>query len=132
MTGTEAVGVALLFCDHLIEEKNGSKKSLIGVFSVIFGEKFPTQFKPFWLYASFTNLMGEHSVTINIASDKTKDVVLSVGGKINCSDLKSVIELSIPTPPVLFPESGEYGVTLHVDGHTILNRTLYVKEIPKS
>lgn len=131
MANTEAVGVALLFCDHLIEEKNSNKKSLIGIFSVIFGERFPLQFRPFWLYVSFTNLAGEHTFAINILLEKTKNVVFSAGGKVNSDSSNAIIELPIPVGPVVFPEPGEYGVTLHIDGGPVLNRMLYVKEMPK-
>lgn len=123
----EPVGIALLFCDHIIEEKNSNKKSLIGVFSVILGEKFPLQFRPFWLYVSFTNLVGEHTFAINMVLEKTKNVIFSAGGNVDSRDPDAVIELPLPVRPVVFPEPGEYGVTLHIDGSPLLNRILYVK-----
>lgn len=131
MAKSEPVGIALLFCDYLIDEKNSNKKTLAGIFSVIYGKKFPTQFRPFWLYASFTNLTGEHSFAINIVFEKAQNVLLSLGGNVNSQSQDAVIELSIPVKPILLPEPGKYGVTLHIDGTTILNRTLYVNEASK-
>ena len=129
MAQSEAVGIALLFSDYLVEEKNSSKKTVAGIFSVIYGRKFPLQYGPFWLYCSFTNLVGEHTFAINIHADMTKNVVLSVGGKVDSSDREAVIELSIPIQSLLLPEPEKYGVILHLDGSPLLNRTLYVREL---
>lgn len=125
---SDTVGIALLFCDHLVEEKNTSKKTLVGIFSVIFGQKFPLVFRPFWTYTSFTNLVGEHPFAINIVSDVAKNVVFSAGGKMNVKGQDAVVELIIPVQSITFLEPGKYGVTLHINGHTILSRVLDVRE----
>jgi len=125
---SDAVGIALLFCDHLVEEKNSSKKTLVGIFSVIFGQKFPLVFRPFWIYASLTNLVGEHPFAINIVSDVAKNVVFSAGGRMNVKGQDAVVELIIPVQLITFLEPGKYGVTLHVDGNTLLSRVLVIRE----
>ncbi len=133
MAKSEPIGIALLFCDNLVEERDSAKRTLVGIFSGIIGQKFPLQFRPFWLYVSFTNLEGEHSFAINIISDATKNVLFSAGGRVNSGDRDAVIEMNIPVPPIVFPEPGIYGVTLHIDGETrSLVRTLNVKTPSKS
>ncbi len=131
MTKGEAVGIALLFCDYLIDEKNSNKKTLAGVFSGIYGKKFPSPCRPFWIYASFTNLEGEHTFAVNIVFEKTKNVLLSIGGNLTSKGPDGVIELALPVNNLMLPEPGPCGVTLHIDGTTIMNRTLYLNEVPK-
>ncbi len=128
---SDPVAIALMFCDNLIEEKNTNKKTLIGVFSAIFGERFPLQFRPFWIYASFTNVIGEHSFTLNIVSDETKAVLVSVNGHLDSKDLGAVIELTIPIKGIVLPKPGKYGITLHVDGSDLLSRVISVKQVKK-
>ena len=59
-----------------------------------------------------------------------KNVLFGVGGKVNSKDPNAVVELDIPVRPLLFPVPGNYGVTVHIDGSLLLNRTIYVKQAP--
>ena len=126
----EAVGLSLLFCDYFIEERNTGKKTLTGTFCAIYGKTFPGQCRPFWIYASFTNIAGEHSFAVNIVFEKTQNVLLSMGGNFSATDKDAIIEFPFPVNTLMLPEPGKCQVTLHIDGSVIMSRTLYIKEIP--
>ena len=129
MATTEPVKLALLFCDTVIDEKNTSKKTIVGTFTSIHGRNFPLQFRPFWVYVSFTNLEGEHKFTLNIVQETTKTVVVSMGGEIKTDSLKAVVELPLPIRGLVIPEPGEYSAYLYLDGEPFWQRTLLVNQI---
>src|SRR6266516_253094 len=57
--------LAILVCDQVIVEKENEKKTLVGVFDVIWTEAFPTVQK-FGFYAKLTDLEGTYKFRIRI------------------------------------------------------------------
>lgn len=121
----EAVFVALLMADRVITEDN-QKKAIIGTFTQFSVRQVPAGLPPWFIYAAVTNLAGEHPFSINLVLDKSQQVIFSAGGNLKVDDPRRVVELVIPVPNVVFPESGTYNVTFHVGGEQIGSRILDV------
>jgi hypothetical protein len=121
----EPVFVALLLADRVITEDN-QKKAIIGTFTQFTVRQVPAGLPPWFIYAAVTNLVGEHSFSLNLVFDKSQQVVFSAGGTLTVDNPRRVVELVIPVPNVVFPETGTYVVSFHVGGEQIGSRILDV------
>jgi hypothetical protein len=125
MTMPEPVFVALLLADRVITEDN-QKKGIIGTFTQFTVRQVPAGLPPWFVYAAVTNLAGEHPFSLNLVVDRTQQVIFSAGGTLRVDDPRRVVELVIPVPGVVFPETGTYVVMFHVAGDQIGSRILDV------
>ncbi len=125
---SEAVFLGLLTAEKVITEEKTQRKTIVGTFTTLHSRSFPCRFPPWWVYASVTNVTGEHDFVINLVHDSSEHVVFSAGGKVNVRDPRAVIELGIPMPNVRFPQPGSYNLQLKLDGSTVGSRVLYLKE----
>ena len=122
---TEPVFVALLLADRVITEDN-QKKAIIGTFTQFTVRQVPAGLPPWYIYAAVTNLAGEHPFSVNLVYDKSQQVIFSAGGTLKVDEPRRVVELVIPVPNVVFPETGTYVVSFHVGGDQIGSRILDV------
>ena len=121
----EPVFIALLLADRVITEDN-QKKGIIGTFTQFTVRQVPAGLPPWFVYAAVTNLAGEHPFSLNLVVDRTQQVIFSAGGTLRVDEPRRVVELVIPVPGVVFPETGTYIVTFHVGGEQIGSRILDV------
>ena len=121
----EPVFVALLLADRVITEDN-QKKAIIGTFTQFTVRQVPAGLPPWYVYAAVTNLAGEHPFSLNLVVDRTQQVIFSAGGNLRVDEPRRVVELVIPVPNVVFPETGTYIVSFHVGGEQIASRILDV------
>ncbi len=126
----EPVFVALLIADRVITEDN-QKKGIIGTFTQFTVRQVPAALPPWFIYAAVTNVVGEHTFSLNLVFDSSQQVIFSAGGKVSVDDARRVVELVIPVPNVVFPEKGTYIVSFHVDGDHIGTRILDVVKTPE-
>ena len=121
----EPVFVALLLADRVITEDN-QKKAIIGTFTQFTVRQVPAGLPPWFIYAAVTNVAGEQPFSLNLVFDKSQQVIFSAGGTLTVDDPRRVVELVIPVPNVVFPETGTYVVSFHVGGDQIGSRILDV------
>jgi hypothetical protein len=128
----EPVFVALLLADRVVTEDN-QKKCIIGTFTQFTVRQVPAGLPPWFIYAAVTNLLGEHPFSVNLVVDRTQQVIFSAGGTLRVDEARRVVELVIPVPNVVFPETGTYLLLFHVAGQQIGSRILDVvqAETPK-
>ena len=125
----EPVFLALLTADKVITEKN-EKKGIIGTFSRLGTTKFPVSFPPWWIYASATNIAGEHKFSVDIyASDGKR--LFSAKGNLDINNSDQIIEIAIPVVACAFPQAGSYSVLLSLDDMQIGARVLHVDKIER-
>ena len=119
---------ALLTADKVIEEKNG-KKSVIGIFRNINLPKFPHNSpSPWYVFVSFTNVSGKHSLTVNMAHDESVQVIISVNGEIESKRPADDVDVILEVSPV-FPSPGNYTITVNLDGGQIASRVIVAQQI---
>jgi hypothetical protein len=121
----EPVFVALLLADRVITEDN-QKKAIIGTFTQFTVRQVPAGLPPWFVYAAVTNISGELPFSLNLVVDRTQQVIFSAGGNLRVDEPRRVVELVIPVPNVVFPETGTYIVSFHVGGEQIGSRILDV------
>jgi hypothetical protein len=124
----EPVFLALLTADRVITEKN-EKKGIIGTFNRLGSPRFPATFPPWWIYASATNLVGDHTFSLDILGDDGERKIFSANGKIRIGSPGHIIEIAVPVVGCSFPGAGSYTVFFHLDESQLGARVLRVDEI---
>ena len=106
----EAVPLALLCADQVITEEGTQKRSIIGTFTNFHSQQFPASLPPWFVYLSFTNATGEHTITVNIHNPTTNFNVFSASATVAIEDRGAQVELAVPVLGASFPEPGSYEV----------------------
>ena len=122
---------ALFFADQVIVEQGTQKKSAIGIFDRFFAPQFPVSFPPWSIYASVTNLEGDHSFALNLVSEQD-EVIVALSGGFHADNISSNIDIVPRIGQAIFPRSGDYHLTFHIDGLVIGQRVLHVQSLPAS
>ena len=125
----EPVLLALLCADKVITEEGTHKRSVIGTFNNFHSQKFPIAVPPWFVYVAFTNVSGEHDLTVNIVDRSNDYNVYSANATLNSQETTAQIELSIPVVNASFPKPEKYEVSLSLDGRHLGARTLNVLQI---
>jgi len=125
---TEPVFVALLVADRVISEDNG-KKGIIGTFTQFNALQFPARFPPWFVYAAVTNLVDEHSFSLNVVNDETQQVVFAASGQFRGDRPRKVVELVVPGVNVVFPSPGTYNLLFNIDGQQLGARLLETAKV---
>ena len=119
--------VAMLVCDVAVAEPTTGKKTLVGIFDRIRAAKFPTQ-HPMSLYLKLTNAEGYYKTEIKFRQLKTGSVLAGASGELQAIDRLASVDMCIPFPPLLIPESGRYDFQLWANsmflGSTVLDAEL--------
>jgi len=122
----EPVLLGLLCAERVITEERTRKRTIVGTFTNFRARSFPAAFPPWFVYVSFTNVEGDHTLTLNISNRDTDLTVYSAGANFSSNDKTGQAELSIPIPNARFPEPGKYEVYVSIDGRALGARTLRV------
>ena len=120
----EYVVNALLIADKVITEDNG-KKALIGIFDTIHFPEFPAQSPPWFIFAQVANLSGHHEISFNLVREQSQEVVFSIAGEVDVQAGKG-IDFAMQVGGFVFNKSGDYVLTVHIDGSPAGSRGLKV------
>lgn len=121
---------AFLVCDHVIQDAQTGKKSLIGVFHELKATKFPAVHPALWIYANLTDAHGRYTFEIRLL-DVARDEVLGRGAPpaIEIPGPLQVTELSAQLRNVALPTAGTYEFQLLANGQLIATKAIRVTQI---
>jgi hypothetical protein len=123
------LGLAIVICDQIIEDKLTSKKSLIGIFNQIGTQKFPCQHPQVSVFIALTEGLGQCSARLRIVHDESNHVVAEVNGQIKFPDVHTVVELNFNLVGLVFPDPGVYAIEFYCDDTLVLERRFHVVHI---
>ncbi len=123
------VGIAIVICDQIIEDKLTGKKSLIGIFNQIATQNFPCRHPQICVFVSLTEGRGQCAARLRIVHDESDHVVAEVKGNIQFPDVHTVVELNFSMVGLVFPEPGVYSIEFYCDEAIILERRFTVSHI---
>lgn len=123
------VGLAMVICDQIIEDKLTSKKSLIGIFSSIGTNQFPCRHPHLSVFVSLTEGHGETAAKLCIIHDETEKVVSEISGQIKFPDMNAVVDLNFNLVGMEFPTPGLYSIEFYCDDALVLERRFHVLQI---
>ena len=87
------IGIGLIPCDTLIEDRLTGKKSLIGVIGAIRVTKFPCVYPAFHLLVSLTSGNGSYPCTLQLVSESKNEVIFSGNGTLKFNNPTQVVDL---------------------------------------
>jgi hypothetical protein len=125
------VVLALLVADNHILDSRASQHTIVGVFSQIRAERFPTMLTRLCIYAELTNGRGKRSVQIRVIdADESRPPVIDAGVELEFNDPLDVSQVGFSASGVVFPSAGEYRVQLLCAGAMLMERRLMVFQAP--
>jgi len=123
------IGLAIVICDQIIEDKLTNKKSLIGIFNQIATQSFPCRHPQVSVFVALTDGRGECAARLRIVHDESNHVVAEVNGNIQFPDAHTVVELNFGLVGLVFPEPGIYAIEFYCDDALVLERRFHVIHI---
>jgi hypothetical protein len=123
------IGLAIVICDQIIEDKLTGKKSLIGIFNQIGAQNFPCRHPQVCVFVSLTEGRGQCVARLRIVHDESNHVVAEVNGQIQFPDVHTVVELNFNLVGLTFPDPGVYSIEFYCDDSLVLERRFHVVHI---
>jgi hypothetical protein len=122
------MGLALVVCDAIIEDKTTGKKTLVGLFDRVQTARFPCVHPEMAVFVSITGGRGEYPCEIVCKHVDDETVAFSAKGKIVLRDPRHVVDLVFRLKGVRFPKPDAYWLHFLVDGIPIMMRQMLVQE----
>jgi len=122
------MGLSLIICDTVMEDKHTSKKSLIGLFDRIHAQRLPCIHPAMSAFVSVTGGRGEYPCEIVCRHQDGETVAFSAKGRVDLKDPRQVVDLVFRLSGVRFLKDGLYWVTFQMDDVPIIMRPLQVQK----
>ena len=120
------MGLALLVCDTIIEDKLTGKKTLIGLFDRIQSGRFPCVHPAMTVFVSLTGSRGNYPCEVICRHQDNETVSFSAKGQVSLPDPLTVVDLVFRLNGVRFPKPGTYWLHFKVEDVPIMMRQLTV------
>ncbi len=125
------IGIGLIPCDTLIQDRITGKKSLIGVFDNITAQKFPFVCHVFYVMASLSGRKGTYPFSLEISSEKERQVIFAAKGSVELPSPVDVVDMVFPIQRVQFPYPDLYWIKFKIAGDPLMLRPLKVsRKVP--
>ena len=116
----------LTFCDYVIREEGTGKTSLVGTFTGMRTDGFPSTPRPFCVFAALTDGLGEGNLELTITHLRSDEEILRLQRPIRFPNRFMDLQVLFRLNECSFPEEGTYLFTLSVDEENIAHRRLRV------
>jgi hypothetical protein len=123
------VGLAMVICDQILEDKLTNKKSLISIFNSIGTSQFPCRHPQLCVFVSLTEGQGESVAKLRIVHDETDKVLTEISGPIQFPDINAVVDLNFNLVGMEFPDPGLYSIEFYCDDLLVLERRFHVMQV---
>ena len=124
------VGLAMMLCDYVIEDKRTNKKSLIGLFSNISAKNFPASHYCMNAFVVLSDGHGDYRGELRCIKADDEQEISTMKGPIPFPDPRAVLEFNFEMYGLTFPEPGEYIMQFLCDNEIVIQRKLNLTKIP--
>jgi hypothetical protein len=119
--------LAMVICDFVYQDPYTSKFTLIGTFSTISGLSFPLFHPGMYVYAALSGGRGRMPVRFVLTRADDDAELLAVRAEHDFGvDPRAIQEIGVVFAGIVFPQAGEYRVTLHVNDEYLVERRIVV------
>lgn len=123
---------AILICDLIITDSTTRKKSLIGVFEVMYAGVFPCVHNSLSVYVNFTDAEGEYVFKLEILDLESNAIVGSVQTPaIKVGNRLATQELALVVRGLRFEHEGSYEFQVSASGELLGQKSLRVRKLEK-
>ena len=120
------IGIGLIPCDTLIEDRLTGKKSLIGVIGAIRVTKFPCVYPAFHLLVSLPSGHGSYPCTLQLVSETKNEGIFSGNGTLKFNNPTQVVDLVFLLQRLHFNYPDTYWIKFLIDGEPLMTRPIRV------
>jgi hypothetical protein len=118
--------VSLMVCDQVVFEHTTQKPYLLGVFTGMTADSFPTGRQKFDVFAALTDGLGDVRITLSVVMLESDEEIYSRTMVVRFSDPLQVVNLRFRVRQLSFEAPGAYLVSLVVDNTEIAARRIRV------
>ena len=126
------MGLALVVCDTVIEDRHSGKKTLVGLFDRIQTARLPCVHPTLSVLVSLTGGRGEYPCQVVCRHTDSTTTAFSATGTVTLKDPRQVVDLVYRLQGVRFPAAGIYWLHFMVESVPIMMRPLRVEKRPES
>ena len=120
------MGLSLLICDLVIQDKQTNKRTLVGLFDRLFTVKLPCIHPSLTIFVSLTSGHGKYNCEIVCRHQETDKVAFKVKGTLGFQNPLQVVELVFNVQGITFSNEGEYWVEFRVDEVPVMMRRIFI------
>ena len=120
------MGLALIVCDMIIQDKQTNKRTLVGLFDRLYTSKLPCVHPSLSIFVSMTSGHGKCNCEIVCRHQNSEDIAFCVKGDVAFQNPLQVVELVFNVQGVTFREEGEYWLEFKVDGVPVMMRRVFI------
>jgi hypothetical protein len=121
------MGLALVVCDAIIEDKLTGKKTLVGLFDRVYALSFPCVHPAMAVFVSLTSARGRYPCEIVCRHADNATVAFAAKGNVSLEDPSQVVDLVFRLNGVRFPKPGTYWLHFLADEVPIMMRPMFVQ-----
>lgn len=111
--------IRLTICDQVIIDEHSKKPSLIGSFTGLAVDDFPSDAQRFSVCASLTGTSGNGRIEVRVVQLATGDEIYRQGGGLNLGDRTDIVNVFFRVRRIRFPAPGFYLIQLFVDDELV-------------
>jgi len=126
------LGLSLLMCDTIIEDKLTGKKTLVGLFDRVHARRFPCVHAFMCVFVSLTGARGRFPCEVVCRHQDSHTIAFSAKGEVIMRDPRQVVDLVFRLSGVTFPKPEMYWLNFVIDEVPMMMRPLFVVESSKS
>jgi hypothetical protein len=104
-----------MLCDQVAIDQGTQKPYLLGVFSGVAADKFPTERQRFEVFTVLTDGLGDLELTLHVIHMDTDQEVYTQHLRVNFPDPLKVVNLRIKVRNLIYEVPGTYLFSLTVD-----------------
>ena len=121
--------ISLSLCNQVILDRQTSKSSVIGIFTGLAVDQFPSVAERFSVFASLTDAVGDGTIEIAAIQLASGNQIYSQKGQISFPDRFTVINVNFRVRTISFPSPGSYSILLKLDGESVAERRIRIYQL---
>jgi hypothetical protein len=118
--------LSLMLCDQVVFEQGTQKPYLLGVFTGVAAERFPTLPQRFDVFAALTDGVGDVIINLSVMHLETNEEVYARSMRVSFPDQLQVVNLRFRVRQMTYEVAGTYLFALMIDNHEVAARRVNV------
>ena len=124
--------LAMILCDQVIRDVGTGKVTVVGSFSSVTADAFPTYHPHMAVYVALTDGEGDYAGRLRFVHAETEEELMHTDGAFALSDPLQVAELQFNIPALPLPHAGKYRMDFFCDGQLLKSRWFQARQAPES